>query len=241
MKPRRSALTPADLAAAKRAKALWLQAKVGREDLTQEAIAARLDITQGAVSQYLNGQTAINFKTALAFASLFGCAIEDIRADFPELAHAGTLVREPHAPYQEPRAEVPIYDVSLSAGDGAENGANHRIGSLMFRPTSLAKRGIDPANAAAVYVAGESMLPRLRDGDTVVFDTSDVTPRDGKVYALTWNGEDYVKRLRFYDGRWWISSDNKADPQWRDDKPVHADRDQFKINGRVRWVGSWED
>jgi phage repressor protein C with HTH and peptisase S24 domain len=241
MAARRTLLTPADKAAAKRAKALWLQAKQRNPELTQEAIAARLDITQGAVSQYLNGTTAINFRTALAFANLFGCAIEDIRSDLPELKHTATLVRDADPGYAEKRAEIPIYDASFSAGDGADNSESHRIGSLLFRHSSLAKRGIDPLTAAAVYVAGESMLPRLRDGDTVVFDTRDVKPRDGKVYALTWNGDDYVKRLRFYDGRWWISSDNKADPQWRDDKPVFSDRDDFKINGRVRWVGSWED
>lgn len=241
MKPRQSRLTPADKAASARAKALWLQAKKANPSLTQDALAERLDITQGAVSQYLNARMAINYETAVKLAAAFGCRVEDIRDDFDVLVHQRLLVNDQRAAYVEPQAEIPIYDAAVSAGNGAANADTKKLGTLLFRPSSLARRGISIANASAVYVKGDSMLPRLRDGDTVVYDKSDATPRDGRVYVITWNGDDYVKRLRFYDGRWWISSDNKADPQWRDDKPVFPERDEFTVNGRVRWVGSWED
>jgi phage repressor protein C with HTH and peptisase S24 domain len=138
-------------------------------------------------------------------------------------------------------AEVPVWDARAAAGGGVVNGdAVGPKGSILFRSRSLSKQGISTKNSHVWYVHGDSMVPRLRDGDAVLFDASDKTVRAGKVYVLRKGEETFVKRLYREGSRYRVVSDNKADPQWQD-WFVEADDLDFEIIGRVRWVGSWED
>lgn len=138
-------------------------------------------------------------------------------------------------------AEVPVWDARAAAGGGAVNGDPvGPKGSILFRSRSLSKQGISTKNSHVWYVHGDSMVPRLRDGDAVLFDASDKTVRAGKVYVIRKGEETFVKRLYREGSRFRVVSDNKADPQWQD-WFVEADDPDFEIIGRVRWVGSWEE
>lgn len=138
-------------------------------------------------------------------------------------------------------AEVPVWDARAAAGGGAFNDDQAGPkGSLLFRARSLSKQGINAKHSHVWYVHGDSMVPRLRDGDAVLFDASDKTVRPGKVYVIRRGDETFVKRLFPEGGRYRVVSDNKADPQWQD-WFVEADDPDFEIIGRVRWVGSWEE
>ena len=52
------------------------------------------------------------------------------------------------------------------------------------------------------------MEPGLYHGDTVVVNTADTEPKDGKVFAVNYEGELVVKRLVRDAGQWWLRSDN---------------------------------
>jgi phage repressor protein C with HTH and peptisase S24 domain len=136
--------------------------------------------------------------------------------------------------------EVPVFDLAVAAGGGAMNFDTPPKGSLMFQSSSLRKKGINARSSAVGYVRGDSMLPRLRDGDALLFDRGDTMVRPGKVYVFRKGDEAYVKRL-FPEGlRYRVVSDNRADPQWAEWYVDVADPD-LEIVGRVRWVASWED
>jgi len=60
----------------------------------------------------------------------------------------------------------------------------------------------------AIKVAGASMEPTLYSGDTVVINTADTEPKDGKVFAINYEGEPIVKRLVRDAGQWWAASNN---------------------------------
>lgn len=84
MKIHARTITPDDLAAAKRLRALW-DAKPRKERPTQEGMAVRLGgSSQSLASQYLNGKIALNYKAVLAFADALGCPPEAIRDDLKE-------------------------------------------------------------------------------------------------------------------------------------------------------------
>jgi len=101
MQKRKRNLTPADKEAARKLRALWDSAVARRKDegrpLTQEGMAERLASalgrgTQGAVSQYLNGHIALNYRALLAFADEVGFDPKQVREDLPEQQlQAGTL------------------------------------------------------------------------------------------------------------------------------------------------------
>lgn len=73
----------------------------------------------------------------------------------------------------------------------------------------LRDKGLDPANLIAIQVKGDSMMPALYEGDTVIVNTADRTPVDSAVFAINYDGEPVVKRLTRDVGQWWLSSDNR--------------------------------
>lgn len=153
-----------------------------------------------------------------------------------------STVREDPATYGD-RAEweeILGMNVKAALGDGSvaeEYAETHR---LKFRAESLRRKRLSPDRLAVIYGKGDSMLPTIKDGDALLVDTSDRTPKDGKIYVITYGGDLLAKRLIDLGGRWFIDSDNKADPKWSKPKPLDGTKG-VEIHGRVRWIGSWED
>jgi len=100
-------------------------------------------------------------------------------------------------------AAIPKRNVTASAGAGTENSAEEVVGTFAFRRDWLAARGIAASNAVLIDVRGDSMLPIISDGDSVMVDTArnspTVRPRDTQgnrrsdIYALVQNGEARIK------------------------------------------------
>lgn len=92
---------------------------------------------------------------------------------------------------------------------------------IFFRRDWLEKRGYIAEQLIAIRVRGQSMEPGLFEGDTVVINTADISPVDGEVYALNYEGEAVVKRMVRDSGQWWLVSDN-ADQRRYPRKQCHA-------------------
>ena len=82
-KIRSSKPSPADLAAAERLRAAWLNRPAG---LTQDKMGELLGISQGGVSHYLHGRNALNFRALMIFADALSIDPATIRTDLPEQA-----------------------------------------------------------------------------------------------------------------------------------------------------------
>lgn len=143
---------------------------------------------------------------------------------------------------------VPFHLRFAGAGDGAENlhTDEAKVGGLYFQPESLNRKHIHPDSAAVFIVRGDSMRPRLKPGDAILFDQSQTGIRDGAMYVIEWGeGSDVttrVKRLRkTTDGRVEVYSDNTADPAFARPDFWTPGSPGMRILGRVRWIGSWED
>lgn len=65
-----------------------------------------------------------------------------------------------------------------------------------------------PEMLFGVRVSGASMEPSLWDGDLVVINTADTDPHDGEAFAINYEGEMVIKRMRRDAGEWWATSDN---------------------------------
>jgi len=79
---------------------------------------------------------------------------------------------------------------------------------IMFRKEWLDSKGYRPERLFAAKVANSSMEPGLHDGDLVVVNTAQTTPKDGAVFAVNYEGELVIKRLIRDAGQWWLYSDN---------------------------------
>lgn len=110
---------------------------------------------------------------------------------------------------------VDQYDVAASAGSGAVNGDEASAGGLSFSRSWLAKRGLNPSRLKVINVSGESMLPRLSNGDKVLVDTGDTSPKSGRAYVLLQGEELLVKYCQLLpDGLLRVSSANSDYPTY---------------------------
>lgn len=79
---------------------------------------------------------------------------------------------------------------------------------ISFRREWLIKKGYSPDKLIAIDIKGDSMEPTMSDGDTVVINTADITPKNGETFAVNYEGEGVIKRMARDFGRWFLSSDN---------------------------------
>jgi phage repressor protein C with HTH and peptisase S24 domain len=98
------------------------------------------------------------------------------------------------------QAGVQGYAIELDDGQGPP---------IFFRRDWIESRGFRADKLLAVRVAGSSMEPTLYDGDLVVINTDDTSPKDGEPYGVWYEGEPGIKRLRRDQGEWWMYSDNQ--------------------------------
>ncbi|MDH1660751.1 XRE family transcriptional regulator [Stenotrophomonas sp. GD03777] len=237
---RKSKPTPADVAAAAKLKLEW-QARARSLGLTQDQVADELGITQGAVSQYLNGKIPMNYRTLLVFCRLLGISDTDVRRDLPEQQLLGPPTDSGDW------ADIKGYAQAMGLGGGPEAQEYAETHRLKFRAESLARKRLRPDALAVMYGRGDSMEPRIHSGDAVLFDTTDTRPRDGHLYVIMVDGggaakEYQVKRCEVIDDLVFFKADNpRGDHNWRKPKRMDSPRHPIQVIGRVRWIGSWEE
>lgn len=149
----------------------------------------------------------------------------------PEWLSSGNNGNNISSPSAEKYAQIPRYSVRAAAGSGVLVDHEEIQDTVAFRRDWLVKNGLSAPNLRVIYAQGDSMSPRIQDGDVLLIDISDREVRDGKAYAIQ-NGELRVKRVfRRFDGQFILCSDNDAFPD------EIAPQDAIKIIGRVAWVG----
>jgi phage repressor protein C with HTH and peptisase S24 domain len=128
---------------------------------------------------------------------------------------------------------IPRLDIHLSAGNGREQVEMDFVKKQpqAFRADWIRRKKLNPSKLACMKVDGDSMESLLYDGETVVIDTSQTMIKDGKVYALWYDGGERVKRLwKLPGGGLRIKSDNQEHPTI-EVSPEHTD--SVRILGRV--------
>jgi len=227
----------ADKAAAANLQRIWNQraqeAKELGERFTQDAAAEALGYTQGMVSQCLNGTTKLGYRAVLKFAKYLRVAPTDIRQDLD------ALPRDSESD-DDDWPDILAYRQPAALGDGAVPDDYAETHALKFRADSLRRKRLKPDRLGVCYGKGDSMLPRIRSGDAILFDMNDTEPKDECIFVISYDGELLAKKLVEIGGRWHIESLNKDEPKNRKPKPIDEFK-QFRIHGRVRWIGSWED
>jgi phage repressor protein C with HTH and peptisase S24 domain len=85
---------------------------------------------------------------------------------------------------------------------------------ISFRKEWFFNHGYQPDRLIAIGVKGDSMEPTMSQGDTVVINTAERTPKDGKIFAVNYEGEAVIKRMERNIGQWWLVSDNPDQRQY---------------------------
>lgn len=187
-----------------------------------------------------------------AIAAALGLTMEQMAAGediaLPELAQVSNEARAPlpaglapilswQHPDDLPPSEyvmIPRMNVHLSAGGGRDQCDVELVKATpqAFRADWIRRKRLKPAVLACMYASGDSMNPRIYDGDSLVVDTSQTTVQDGGVYALWYDGGERVKRLfRKPGGGLIIRSDNSA--QHPDMILTAEESEHVRVIGRV--------
>lgn len=143
-------------------------------------------------------------------------------------------------------ADVQGFAQAVGLGAGAEAQEYAETHKLKFKASSLRRKGLRPGGLAVMYGDGESMEPRVKPGDAILFDTADTKVRDGALYVILAHGranaEYQVKRAMVLDDTVYFAADNPVgDHDWTKPRRQDARGRQIDVIGRVRWIGSWED
>lgn len=188
---------------------------------TQAALADKADTKAAYLSQIINETPGAQVGDALARKI-------EIAANLPRgwmdgLEQYGALppsmiAKEIDLDEQPDLLRIRRVKFKLSAGvSGYQVEVNGEEGNpIYFRKDWMQLHNYDPAKIMAVRISGASMEPGLFHGDLVVVNLADATPTDGEVFALNYEGELVVKRMKRDAGQWWISSDNQDKRRYPD-------------------------
>lgn len=251
----------------RRLKALY-QEKRASLRLTQDKIAAELGegVTQGAVSHFMNGRTALSLKAAVVFSKMLQVPVSKFslrlaqELDAMQVQPAGISGPErsgsdesddPNADNSPlPRgseadqaldgryAYVPQYDAKAAAGLGTENPHVEIHSTLAFKKSWLRSKGAKPEHLIVIYADGQSMQPTINDKDVLLVDRSKIDPVDRQVFVLAGSDGAIVKRLvQAPLGSWVLRSDNEDKNDYPDRYFLRSDGNEHRIIGQVIWRG----
>jgi len=208
-------------------------------------------VSSGGVSQWRNGMTTPAGEKIFILSKLLQCD--------PEWLITGkTVVKKQMQifdPVTQPEGEqidssmlgeassargyfnIPIYNVELAAGHSGFFDSDYLGDTMSISTDCLDRNSVTPSAASIVTVKGESMIPTLCSGDTVLLDLSATKPISNKIYAFNFDGDLRVKRfIRLLDTTWRIVSDNEDKDLYRDEILSQNNVENLKIIGRVATV-----
>lgn len=200
-----------------------------RASMTQSELARAVGVRPQSVQQWERGETEPRGKRMDAIAAAL--QVEKLWLLLgAEAPGSGPDVQEQYSLVQK-------VGVELSAGPGCEVGFEEVEDHLAFRTEWLRGKGLRAERLRAVVARGDSMAPRIQDGDILLVDTTERPIVDGAVYALRYDRDVRVKRLTWrFDGALIIRSDS-PDPAYRDEIVPREQLEAVNLLGRVVWVG----
>ncbi len=127
---------------------------------------------------------------------------------------------------------VPYVKALLCAGDGSFEVDETIRDYWMFKTDWLKHKG-SASHMILIDIYGNSMEPELKNGDTVMIDTSLKDILAGSITAMGIDDTIMVKRIEKHPGKLVLRSDNK------DYEPIYLgldEMDSFRIIGKVVWI-----
>ena len=145
----------------------------------------------------------------------------------------------PRPPSEKDYALIPQYKVRGSCGDGYLNDHVEVTEGLVFKRDWLTKMKVKPENLHVIYAEGDSMEPYVFEGDVVLFDSSEIEPKDRQAYVIRRpDGGISIKRLiQQMSGGWLIRSDNADKAKYPDEQVSPEALHDIPVLGKVIWRG----
>jgi repressor LexA len=171
-----------------------------QKGFSQEQLARKLNVTQGAVSHWENGTSNPEAAQLLALAQLFDVSLDQFTDETPIRDFDGINIR---------KAAIPILG-TIACGERIEPDTN---------PEGFADLPEGVRADFALRCKGDSMTPTFLDGDLVLIrHQPEVEP--GQIAAVNIDGETTLKHVYFREDGLTLTADNPKYP------PVFVPADQ---------------
>ena len=194
---------------------------------SQNRLAIHLGINRAGITQ-AKKKEAVPDKWILELYRKYG-----INPDWIETGKGKMFIVERNGSVVVPEyRSAPHVKARLCAGDGSFEVDENIRDYWMFRTDWLKSKGVT-SDMILIDVYGNSMEPELKDGDTVMIDTSRKEILAGSIYAVGIDDTIMVKRIEKHPGKLVLISDNK------DYEPVYLSQNEMnsvRIIGKVAWI-----
>lgn len=128
-------------------------------------------------------------------------------------------------------------DVYASMGYGVTIYDEKQTGTYQISGKLANDLGINPQKTEMIFASGDSMLPTIEGGDSLLVDLNRKEIYDGRIYCVRIDGQLYAKRLqKIPPTKIIVISDNQKYQSFEIDFSKQIDFD-FEIIGEIRWWG----
>lgn len=128
-------------------------------------------------------------------------------------------------------------DVSASMGYGVTVYDETKTGTYQISKKLANDLGIFPEKTEMIFASGDSMLPTIEGGDSLLIDLNRKEIYDGRIYCVRIDGQLYAKRLqKIPPSKVIVISDNQKYQSFEIDFSKQIEFD-FEVIGEVRWWG----
>jgi len=200
--------------------------------MSESELSRRSKVPQPTINRILSGESSSPRRPTIdPLAKALGIP--------PDWLMFGGADDESGSPSSEDYALIPQVTARGSSGSGYLNDHIEVCGELAFKKDWLARMGLKENNLSVMYNSGESNWPTLSDGEVLLVDKAQTSPKDGKMYAMSnADGEIIIKRLiRDLMGGWLIRSDSQDKTRYPDMPVSDEALRTLEIFGRVVWRG----
>jgi len=175
-----------------------------RLNLSQEGLGNLIEVSESTVKRWENGASIPSDKLIL-------CAQHGFDITYVLLGDKNVEdTSKSEDLFCGEFALVNVYDVAVSAGDGAVCfGAAEPVSRLAFRKDWLSRHGLYAKDLAIVYAKGDSMEPTIHDKEPLLVNTSDKELTDGFIYVVRNQENFWVKRVQRQFNELLLLSDNE--------------------------------
>lgn len=133
---------------------------------------------------------------------------------------------------------IPVLgDVKASMGYGVTIFNEHKTASYSISTKLIQDLGINAKETEIIFAQGDSMMPTIEGGDSLLVDYTRKEIYDGKIYCVRIEGQLYAKRLQnIPPNKILVVSDNPKYRSFEIDLSNKISFD-FAIIGEIRWWG----
>ncbi len=159
--------------------------------LSQKKVADYLGITQQAYSKYENNLNSFNFETALKLGEILDISLDELGLDYRTEKNKSNIQPLPN----ENIHMIPVFE-SVSAGFGA-----YACSDVVDYMPLYIKNSADVEDTLCIKVKGDSMFPKIEDGDMIVVRKQS-SIYSGQIAVILIDGEEGVVKKVNYGDDW---------------------------------------